>query len=122
MLALKHFHMTLAALTILGFIIRSVWLFRGSQILQKKVVKILPHIIDTFLLVSGIILMVQTHRTALHQFPWLTVKILLIVTYILFGIKMFRASESKTRLTFFVLALASIFIVLYLARVKPLLW
>lgn len=121
MLALKHFHMTLAALTVLGFIIRSVWLFRGSQILQKKVVKILPHIIDTFLLASGIVLMVQTKMYPHYQ-PWLTVKILLIVAYILFGIKMFRAPESKGRLIFFVLALASIFTVLYLARVKPLLW
>lgn len=121
MLALKHFHMSLAALTVLGFLIRSVWLFRGSQLLQKKIVKILPHVIDTFLLASGIVLMVQTKMYPQHQ-PWLTVKILLIVTYILFGIKMFHATESKKRLIFFLLAIASIFAVLYLARFKPLLW
>lgn len=120
-LALKHIHMTLAIISILGFVLRSIWLFKGSALLAKKPVKILPHIIDTFLLGTGIAIMVMTsqHPTMLN---WLMLKLILIIAYIGFGIVAFKSSVKSKQTLFFVLAMASVLGVLYLARLKPILF
>lgn len=113
--------MTLAIVSILGFVLRSIWLFKGSQLLHKKPVKILPHIIDTFLLGSGVALMVITsqHPTMLN---WLMLKLFLIITYIGFGIIAFKSTVKSKQILFFSLAIASVVGVLYLARIKPILF
>jgi uncharacterized membrane protein SirB2 len=49
-LPLRSVHMTCAALSILGFVIRTIWMLRESPLLQKRAVKIVPHIVDTLLL------------------------------------------------------------------------
>lgn len=118
-LALKHIHMTLAIVSIFGFALRSFWLFKGSALLAKKPVKILPHIVDTFLLGTGIALMITSnqHPTMIN---WLMLKIFLIITYIVFGMIMFKAQAKSKQALFFVLAMASIIGVLYLARFKSL--
>jgi CDP-diglyceride synthetase len=58
-LALKHIHLTFVALSLLAFFVRGLWVFMNSSMLSKKWVKILPHIISTILLVSGIVLAVH---------------------------------------------------------------
>lgn len=121
MMAFKHIHMSLAVLTILGFLLRSFWLFTQNPTLQKKLVKIIPHIVDTLLLASGITLMVLTRQYP-PTFSWITIKIILIVLYIVFGIFMFRAADKKSQGLFFTLAIASIGTILFLAINKPLLW
>ncbi|WP_342807460.1 SirB2 family protein [Alteromonas sp. M12] len=52
----KHLHLTAVALSIILFILRFVWLQRNSTLLHKKWVKIVPHVIDTLLLVTAITL------------------------------------------------------------------
>lgn len=120
MTALKHIHMTLAMITILGFLLRSVWLFKNSPMLQKKWVKISPHIIDTFLLGTGIALW-ATWYGAVFQ-PWIITKLIMIALYIAFGIITFKAQGKGLRGIGFTLAIASFATILYLARTKPLLW
>lgn len=120
MTALKHIHMTLAIITILGFLLRSVWLFTNSTKLQAKWVKISPHIIDTFLLGTGIALW-ATWYGAVFQ-PWLIAKIGLIVLYIGFGIITFKTSNKSLRGVCFTLAIISFASILYLARTKSLPW
>lgn len=117
-LGLKHLHMMLAMISILGFVVRSIWLFKQSPLLQKKPVKILPHIIDTFLLLSGISLMVMSSQYP-AIFNWVTVKLVFIVSYILFGILTFKAEAKNKQILFFLLALGSVFAVLHLAMGKP---
>ncbi|NVJ67665.1 MAG: SirB2 family protein [Gammaproteobacteria bacterium] len=117
-LAIKHLHMTLAIISIFGFVLRSIWLFMQNELLNKKPVKILPHIIDTLLLASGITLMVMS-----SQYPtivnWLTIKIVFIVSYIVFGILAFKAQAKNKQVLFFLLAIGSVFAVLHLAMGKP---
>ncbi|WP_046560250.1 SirB2 family protein [Kangiella geojedonensis] len=120
MTALKHIHMTLAIITILGFLLRSVWLFKQSPALQKKWVKITPHIIDTLLLGTGIALW-ATWYGAVFQ-PWIIAKIVMIVLYIGFGIVTFKTQSKGLRGIMFTLAIASFATILYLARTKPPLW
>ena len=60
-LPLKHFHLLTVAVTALMFILRFSWLLRGSPLLQQRWVRIIPHLNDTLLLVSGVLLVTVTH-------------------------------------------------------------
>tara|TARA_B100002049_G_C16008872_1_gene344875 strand:- start:425 stop:799 length:375 start_codon:yes stop_codon:yes gene_type:complete len=81
----KHIHLTAVALSIVLFIVRFLWVQINPAALQKKWVKILPHIIDTILLASAVWLCV-----ILSQYPfvngWLTFKLFGVVAYIILGL------------------------------------
>ncbi len=81
---LKHLHMTMAALSFAGFFIRGIWMWRQSPLLHKKLVKILPHIVDTLLLVSAFAL-AGLLRYSPGDHPWLMTKIVLLVVYVILG-------------------------------------
>lgn len=73
--------------------------------MNKKWVKILPHINDTILLITAIML-----ALSLQQYPfthdWLTAKFIALISYIIFGMfALKRAKEMKNKVVFFVLAL-----------------
>lgn len=93
---LKHLHMTLALLTFLSFFIRGIWMLRNSPLLQKRLVKILPHIIDTILLVSALTLAFHLKLTPGNN-PWLMAKIVALVFYIGLGVVAFKHSNVKVR-------------------------
>jgi len=80
----KHLHLTAVVISILFFIIRFIWLTRSSDMLQKKWVKIVPHVVDTVLLGSAIALCFILAFNPLEQ-SWLLQKIVLVVIYILIG-------------------------------------
>jgi uncharacterized membrane protein SirB2 len=104
---LKLIHVGTAILTISGFILRSYWMFTGSSKLQLRAVRILPHIIDTVFLLSGIALIVTLNLPVLSQ-NWLLVKFVALVAYIVFGaIALGRGKTMRSRATAFVLALAT---------------
>lgn len=79
-LLIKHLHVTAAGLSILFFIIRAFWSVTENAMLQKKVVKILPHVIDTVLLVCAILLSIMLGSAAAQ--PWVLTKIVLLIAYI----------------------------------------
>lgn len=83
--ALKHSHAGIAYLSILLFIIRFA-LFKYQPTLRKnKLLKIVPHVIDTFLLIFAVMLCLKIGQYPLTD-HWLTVKVLGLVAYIGFGI------------------------------------
>lgn len=93
----KHLHLTAVAISISLFILRFIWSVRQSDMMQKKWVKIVPHVVDTFLLISALTLCVL-----IVQYPfvnaWLTEKVLGVVCYILMGfwaLKKARTSAMK---------------------------
>ncbi len=88
-LALKHIHMTFVVLSLLLFILRGLWLFRNSAMLDKKLFKIAPHIINTIMLVSGIILALHLGMNPGEQ-AWLMAKIIGLVVFIILGIGAFK--------------------------------
>jgi len=105
-IALKTLHITCAVLSITGYVIRGVWMLRESPRLQKKWVKVAPHIIDTMLLASAIALAVQ-----IQQYPfvhgWLTAKVLALVAYIVVGaIGLKYGRTKKTRIAAWLGAIA----------------
>ena len=83
-LLLKHLHVTCVVLSISGFLVRGVWMMQESPWLQKKWVRVAPHIIDTILLVSAILLAIQIQQYPFVQ-NWLTAKVLALIAYIVVG-------------------------------------
>ncbi|WP_340676688.1 SirB2 family protein [Paraglaciecola sp.] len=80
--AVKHLHLSAMLLSVLFFIFRFVLTLKTSPMLQKKWLKIAPHIVDTMWLLSAISLCVT-----LQQYPfvdaWVTEKLLAFVMYML---------------------------------------
>ncbi len=104
-LAIKHLHMTCAALSGSFFLVRGIWMLRGSALLQQRWVKIAPHVIDTVLLVSALSMVVWSGQYPFVQ-NWLTAKVLALIAYILLGTVALKRGRTKgVRTAAFVAAL-----------------
>jgi uncharacterized membrane protein SirB2 len=97
MIKIIHFIFILTSLA--SFIIRITLSVIKPDILQKKIVKIAPHIIDTILLISGITLVIQGHWLG-GEFGWIASKLILLLVYITLGIMAMRFSDYKRWLAF----------------------
>lgn len=118
-LLFKNLHMACALLTLFGFSLRGYWMLTESAMLQKKAVRILPHIIDTLLLLSAIMLVIVT---GFYPFVvgWVTLKLVLLVVYIVLGtFALKRGKTKKSRTVFFVAALLTLFTIFAIAAIKP---
>lgn len=105
-LAIKHLHMTCAALSGVFFFIRGIWMLRDSPRLQQRWIKTAPHIIDTVLLGSALTMAVWSSQYPFVQ-NWLTAKLLALIAYILLGTIALKRGKTKTvRSIAFVAALA----------------
>ena len=110
---LRTLHVTAAALSITGFILRGVWILQGSSRLQAKPVKILPHVIDTVLLASAIALVVMASLNPLEH-GWLSAKIMALLVYIGLGVVTLRKGKSQEAR--FAAFLAAISVFAYMAQ------
>jgi uncharacterized membrane protein SirB2 len=120
-LLLKHVHVTCVVLSGAGFFIRGVWMIRESPWLHKKWVRVLPHIIDTTLLVSAILLTWQ-----IRQYPfghaWLTAKVLALVAYIVIGaVGLKYGKTKKIRVTAWLVAMAIFLYIVLVALTRQVL-
>ncbi|SRR5699024_2880641 len=117
---IKHIHVTSAVLSILFFLIRAVWSVTENALLQNKVVKILPHIIDTVLLVCGVILAAMIGPSQ----PWILAKIIALVFYI--GVGTIAIKRGKTPTSRAVAAIIATLIFFYIVGValahNPMSW
>lgn len=120
---MKNLHLTFAVLTILGFVVRGVWMLRSSPLLQHPVSRIAPHIIDTLFLATGIAMVVQLDLTV-TQNPWLLAKFVGLAFYIVLGaIALRRGRTIRIRKAAFFAALLSFAYVIGAAVNKsPLSW
>ena len=105
--ALKHLHLTAVTLSFALFALRGLWMLADSPQLQRRWVRIIPHLIDTVLLASAIGL-----TLILQQYPfvngWLTAKVLALFVYIILGsIALKRGSTKAIRATAWIVALAT---------------
>ncbi|MEL7186315.1 MAG: SirB2 family protein [Pseudomonadota bacterium] len=102
----KMLHTFAAVLTICGFILRGYWMMSGSQLLQHRLTKILPHVVDTVFLLAGIALVWMLSMNVLTQ-PWLLAKIVGLIVYIVLGtIAIKRGRTKEIRIMAFTGALA----------------
>ncbi len=90
----KHLHMTLAVISISLFTLRFAWLMLNSEQLNRKWVKIMPHIVDTLLLVLGVMMAVKLAINPLEQL-WLAEKLLAVAAYIFTGIYTLKFARNR---------------------------
>ncbi|MFZ6751380.1 SirB2 family protein [Undibacterium sp. Ren11W] len=96
-LAVKHIHITCAAISGSFFILRAYWKMRDAAILQRRWVRILPHLIDTLLLASALTLVYWSGQYPFQQ-NWLTAKVLALLAYIVLGtIALKRGKSARIR-------------------------
>lgn len=93
--ALKHIHVTFALLSGLLFLLRGIWMLSGSAQLQRRWVKIVPHVVDTLLLASAIGLAVWSSQYPGQQ-SWLTAKVVALVGYIVLGTIALKRGRTQT--------------------------
>ncbi|QIT55789.1 SirB2 family protein [Aquisalimonas sp. 2447] len=120
---IKHVHQGSAILSVALFILRGIWMMAGSGMLQRAWVRIVPHVIDTVLLVSALLL-----AWIIAQYPfvhgWVTAKVVGLVIYIALGmIALKRGRTMGIRVVAWVAALmvfAYIMLVAVTKQVLPL--
>lgn len=92
---IKTLHIVFVASSYGLFLMRGIWSVAGSPIVRARWLKIVPHVIDTLLLASAIVLAVF-----IHQYPfvdaWLTAKVIGLLLYIGLGFVALRGKTSKT--------------------------
>ena len=93
---LKTIHIALAYITVAGFAARVLLALADSSLRSHKLVRVLPHVIDTLLLIAGVAL-VFTLGYSLTS-PWLLAKIVALLGYIGFGVLALRAGTLAPRL------------------------
>ncbi|MBB5213457.1 SirB2 family protein [Parapusillimonas granuli] len=110
-LLIKHVHMTAAGLSIVFFLVRAFWSIQGSALLQNRLVKTLPHVIDTVLLLAGVTLAAMIGP----EQPWILVKIIALLAYI--GVGTIAIKRGKTRTARATAALVAVAIFAYIVGV-----
>ncbi len=93
-LLLKLTHVTCVALSYAGFVLRGIWMIRDSRMLERRWVRVLPHVVDTVLLASAIALAVMLKQYPLAE-PWLTAKVAGLALYIVLGMVALRYGATR---------------------------
>ena len=113
-LLVKQVHVACAVLSVAGFALRGALMLRDSALLQSRVARVAPHVVDTLLLASAIALAWQSGQYPFAQ-SWLTAKLLALIAYIVLGtIALKRGRTKGLRTVAFWLALL---VVLYIVSV-----
>ncbi|MDX1654529.1 MAG: SirB2 family protein [Candidatus Competibacteraceae bacterium] len=94
-LALKHLHITTVIITLFLFILRGFWMLTDSSQLQRRWVKIVPHINDTLLLASALLMAFIIGQYPFVNSPWLTAKVVGLLAYIGLGTLAIKRGRSK---------------------------
>ena len=96
--------MSLATISLAGFVLRWTWMMRGNELMTRRVTRILPHIIDTTFLATGIWLAVKISQAPFLD-AWLTAKLFGLVAYIVLGsMALKRAKTAHMRVLGFLAA------------------
>lgn len=88
------------------FTLRGVWMLRSPQRLSQAWVRVVPHAVDTLLLVSAIALVIQSRQYPIEQ-SWLTAKVVALLFYIGLGtVALKRGNTRRIRVLAWLAALA----------------
>lgn len=91
---IKLVHLSCAGLSILGFITRGILMMLESPMLKTRWMKVVPHVVDTTLLATAIILVVQQGISPVAT-PWVMAKIIALLIYIGLGVVALRLGSTK---------------------------
>ncbi len=91
---LKAVHTGCALLSIAGFVARYLMMLSDASALRARAVRVLPHLVDTVLLASAVVLAWQLSANPLRE-AWLATKIAALLGYIVLGAVALRYGRSK---------------------------
>ncbi len=101
---IKHLHMTLVAISIIGFVARFYGVQCSHAWVAWRATRVLPHVIDTFLLLGGVSLALILSLNPVLV-PWLGVKLLLLIAYVVLGTYALKRAKTRAgQVAFFVAA------------------
>jgi uncharacterized membrane protein SirB2 len=86
--------MTVAVISVALFTLRFAWLLLNSDKLNRKWVKVLPHIVDTLLLGIGIAMAVKLAINPMEHL-WLLEKLLAVLAYIFTGYYTLKLARTR---------------------------
>ncbi|MGC7589718.1 SirB2 family protein [Bisgaard Taxon 46] len=104
-LYLIYTHIVCAFVTFVLLLIRGIMQLKGKNWREKKLLKILPHLSDTLLLISGVAMFFLFGKSIEM---WFIIKMLLLVAYIFFATKFFSKNDSQVNPNFFSLAIITL--------------
>lgn len=114
---LVKLHALLALLSGFGFMARAMGAIRGQAWVQKKWVRIVPHVVDTGLLLSAIGLLLVLDISPLTD--WVAVKIVALLLYIFLGVMTFRIAKTPSRKALYAILAMVVFVyILAVAKTK----
>ena len=93
---IRALHLTCAALSIGGFVLRFGLMLRGSPLLAGRAARVLPHEIDTLLLASALV-MVWKGGGMPGRDAWLNAKIAGLLLYIVLGTVALKRGRTQTQ-------------------------
>ena len=110
--------MSLALISISGFVLRWFWSNSNRRKFEHRLTRVLPHVIDTLFLATGIWLAI-----ILSQYPlshgWLTAKVFGLIAYVIAGsMAMKDKNEQLVRTIAFIAALVIFAWIVSVARTK----
>ena len=124
-LILKYVHIGCAALTAAMFVARGILMLSASPLLQRRIMRIAPHAIDTVLLASALTMVFMIGWNPLTT-PWLVTKLVALFAYIGVGLVAMRFGKTKrVRATAWVIALCLLGYIAAVAMTKnvmPMAW
>ena len=115
-LFLKAVHVGCVAVSATGFFVRGLLMLADSPLLNRRWMRIFPHVVDTALLASALAL-----AWVLQQFPfvngWLSAKLLALVLYVVLGsVALRRRSTRAVRIAAWIAALLTLAYIIAVAR------
>lgn len=116
-MALKHSHMLFIALSVTLLAVRFLLSLKSPALLQNKFLKIVPHVVDTFLLLTAIGLMLTIQQYP-FQTPWLTEKLFGLFAYIGLAVMALKGRTLLMRWVGFIGALSWLALVAKVAITK----
>ncbi len=114
---IKHTHIILVLLSVVLFQFR-YWLFKVRHKTPPVAIKIMPHVLDTLLLVSGISLAWLAGFTPFNSM-WLLTKLLALVIYIVAGTWAMKADGRRQWSAYIVATLAVIYMLAVATQKQP---
>lgn len=106
---LLFLHVSAVALSFSLFVVRARWSILSAPQLQRRCWRILPHVIDSFLLAIGLSLMVVL-RAWPQDTPWLAAKLLALLLYIGLGSVAIKYGKTPRQKALFALLAATVFV------------
>ncbi|HEY1326317.1 MAG TPA: SirB2 family protein [Casimicrobiaceae bacterium] len=89
----RGLHVTFVTLSIALFLVRATWMARAPARLAQRWVRIVPHVVDTALLLSGAWLAWQLGAAGVRG--WLPAKLVGLVIYIVLGAIALRRGRTR---------------------------